>query len=62
MESEFNQLFERISEQEKLHMEIRNIKVTATYEEGEPSKFDALWKEYEIAKKIADTMEPVWAI
>lgn len=40
-------------------MEIRNIKVTATYEEGEPSKFDALWKEYEIAKKIADTTKEV---
>lgn len=36
-------------------MEIKNIKVTATYEEDEPSKFDALWKEYEIAKKIANT-------
>ena len=38
-------------------MEIKNIKVTATYEEDEPSKFDALWKEYEIAKQIADTTE-----
>ena len=35
-------------------MEIKNIKVTATYEEDELSKFDALWKEYEIARQIAD--------
>lgn len=35
-------------------MDIKNIKVTASYEEAVSSKFDALCREYEAAKKIAD--------
>lgn len=37
---------------------IRNIKVTATYEtETKPSKFDALFAQYRVAKAIADETE-----